>query len=98
MTRNILLSTTEVAAREGVSAVQVAAWCRQGQIMPVQRMNGRWLILRNYLLVPRVMGCPPVGKIKCGKPLLARGRPPGSKNRKPYPVGVKRPRKTLQNQ
>lgn len=92
MTRNILLSTADVAAREGVSAVQVATWCRQGQIFPVQSMHGRWLIPRAYILVPRPLGRPPEKKINRKKKATLRGRPPGSKNKKPYPVGVKRPR------
>lgn len=95
--RHILLSTHDVAAREGVSAVQVATWCRQGQIFPAQSMLGRWLISRGYILVPRAMGRPVEKKINRKKKVERRGRPLGSKNKKPYPVGVKRPRKIKLN-
>lgn len=76
--RAVVYSTREMAARWGVTTVQVAYWCRAGLVVGCQRLNRQWVMLPTaFLITP-----PPLG------------RPPGAKNKKPYPKGVKRPRKT----
>lgn len=86
-----LLSTRDVAERHGVTCGAVARWCRIGAIWPVIRLTGGWAIEPIYYLDlpdgrpgrPRIH--PP--KVPSGR---GPGRPKGSKNRKPYPKGVKR--------
>lgn len=73
-----LLTTNEVSEKLGVSRHTVAHWCREGFIFPAISYHGYWLIEPGFQLV-------------AVKPI---GRPPGARNRKPYPRGVKRPRKT----
>lgn len=92
--RRMMLSTLDVAQREGVTTAKVALWCRTGAIWPVLRLAGGWAIDPMYVAAQL--------KRKPGRPLSAvpkkpsirgRGRPKGVKNSKPYPKGVKRPRK-----
>lgn len=93
----MLLSTREVAERLKVDVNTVTQWCRLGAIWPAMRLAGGWAIDPCYIVMPlkpHVAGPgrprihpvqPPSGR--------GRGRPPGAKNLKPYPKGVKRPRK-----
>lgn len=87
-----MLTPAEVAEREGVTKQAVTRWCRAGEIFPIEKVSGRWVISAGYIccrVVPRKEGDPP-------RPTMfinPFGRPKGSKNKKPYPKGVKRPRK-----
>ena len=92
--RTVMLSTREVAEREGVSISQVRSWCRKGAIWPVMRLGATWLIEPLYVAAPP--------NLQPGRPRSAlpkvpsergRGRPKGVKNSRPYPKGVKRPRR-----
>lgn len=95
--RSIFLSTAQVAEREGVTVQTVTHWCRLGVIFPISKHGNVWLIDNSGLgyVVARSTdkgGRPRLTPLRVkGKP----GRPPGSKNRRPYPKGVKRPRKSL---
>lgn len=89
----LVLTTTDVAARENVPKATVAQWCRDGLIEPVQKVGQVWLIGSAYIPYVGANRPRPVPKSAykpTGRPV---GRPAGSKNRKPYPRGVKRPRK-----
>ena len=79
------LTTKDVALFEGVKPIEVSAWCRDDLIFPVQLIGGRWRIDPNYTVVPGALKPPP--GMRRGK-----GRPRGSRNKRPYPRGVKRPR------
>ncbi|CAB4154755.1 hypothetical protein UFOVP653_26 [uncultured Caudovirales phage] len=81
------LTTREVAALEGVTALDVSHWCREDLIFPVQSVGGRWRIAPDYIVVPGARG-----KVYADQK-RGRGRPLGAKNKRPYPLGVKRPRK-----
>lgn len=72
-----MLTVQQVADQMGVSYGAVSFWCRNGMIFPMTKIG------RTYLIEPGFRF------ISGGR----RGRPIGSKNKKPYPVGVKRPRK-----
>jgi hypothetical protein len=90
--RSIFLSTRDVSKREGVAVQTVSHWCRLGVIWPIHKHGSVWLIADPYTLARSTdkggrQRLTPL-RVK-GKP----GRPPGSKNRRPYPKGVKRPRK-----
>lgn len=77
----------------GVSRQSIARLCRLDAIFPTMKHGQTWLIAPGYVIVPTVgqagrpANWPP--KIKHTR----RGRPPGVKNSRPYPKGVKRPRK-----
>ena len=92
--RRMLLSTREVAEREGVAVAKVTYWCRTGQLWPVVRLSASWGIDPLYMASPQ-LGQP--GRPRSARPkkpaTRGRGRPPGVKNSRPYPLGVKRPRK-----
>lgn len=75
--RKVVLTTAEVAKIEGVSVAQVAYWCKNDQIFQCQRVGRNWVIHYNYIRTAQRMP----------------GRVKGAKNLKPYPIGVKRPRK-----
>jgi hypothetical protein len=77
-----LMTTIEVAKKMGVSRGSVAHWCREGSIFPAFRVNGQWMIEPGF-------------QILATKAKSRRGRPMGARNRKPYPLGVKRPRKQI---
>lgn len=88
-----LLTTRQVAEREKLSTRQVQTLCEQGSVMYAKKISGRWLIAEGYFFTE----IPKFGKTK-GIPMIVadrrkRGRPKGSPNKKPYPKGVKRPRK-----
>lgn len=109
--RGILLTTTEVAAREGMNRIEVARYCRNGWIYPAEQVGRYWFIAANYIKTdfgrtpPRPSldrGRPPniiaalypiIGSEVAANLYPKRGKPFGAKNRKPYPKGVKRPRK-----
>jgi hypothetical protein len=92
--RSAYLTCAQVAEREGLTRQSVARLCRLDAIFPVMKHGSQWLIDRGYVISGTV-GAP-------GRPTLAvkakhkrgRGRPKGVKNSKPYPKGVKRPRKS----
>lgn len=77
------LTTVEVAALEGVTIFHVSHWCRADLIFPAQFVSGRWRIDPGYILAPEARG----------KVFRDKGRPPGSRNKRRYPRGVRRPRK-----
>lgn len=79
-TPEFFLRTRDVARREKVSVAYVTNWCREDLIWPIKRVGARWLISPAYVVSPSVIG------------LAQRnvGRPPGAKNKRPYPKGVKR--------
>jgi hypothetical protein len=81
------LTTSDVAALEGVTPLNVSHWCRTNMIFPVQLIGGRWRISPDYIVVPGARG-----KVYPGEK-RGKGRPLGAKNKQPYPSGVKRPRK-----
>ena len=91
--RSAYLTCAQVAEREGLSRQSVARLCRMNAIFPVMKHGNAWLIDRGYV-VSATAGT-------AGRPTLAvkvkstrgRGRPKGVKNSRPYPKGVKRPRK-----
>lgn len=88
-----LLTPRQVAEREQLSVRQVQTMCRQGNVMYAKKISCRWMISEGYMFTVT----PKTGKTK-GIPMIVperrkRGRPKGSPNRKPYPKGVKRPRK-----
>lgn len=90
--RSIFLSTAQVAEREGVTVQTVSHWCRLGVIWPVIKHGNVWLVDNLYSLARSTDkgGRPRLTPLRVkGKP----GRPLGSKNKRPYPKGVKRPRK-----
>lgn len=78
------LSIAEVAKIEGVSEQRIRRLCRRNMIYPIQVVDGRWRIGVGYVFV---LG--PHGTVSN---FSRRGRPPGAKNKRPYPKGVKRPR------
>ena len=91
--RGVMLSTSDVARREGVRTALVTAWCRNGGIWPAQKVGSHWLISHAYVTTRNTkIGRPRTRpeKVPSGLP---PGRPKGSKNKRPYPKGVKRPRK-----
>jgi hypothetical protein len=87
--RSAYLTCAQVAEREGLSRQAIARLCRLDAIFPVMKHGRAWLIDRGYAIAAH------------GQPTLAlklkgqrgRGRPKGVKNSRPYPKGVKRPRK-----
>lgn len=88
-----LLTPHQVAEREKISVRQVQMLCNQGSVMYAKKISGRWVIAEGYFFIDT----PKTGKTK-GIPMIVaerrkRGRPKGSPNKKPYPRGVKRPRK-----
>lgn len=90
----VYLTCAEVAKRHNTSRQQIARMCRDGGIFPVLHDGTKWLISDSYVIVVTIGG-------KGGRPTIekppkrtTRGRPPGSKNKRPYPTGVKRPRRT----
>jgi hypothetical protein len=75
-----LMTTRQVAEKNGVTVGTVSRWCREGAIFPIILINGIWMI-------------EPFHRVNKNKGKVGAGRPPGSRNRRPYPKGVKRPRK-----
>jgi hypothetical protein len=87
------LTIREVAILEGVTQRKIRDLCRANKIYPAQVIGGRWRIGAGYLF-----SLGPAGSMK--EVRRKRGRPPGAKNKRPYPKGVKRPRvkKTQENE
>jgi excisionase family DNA binding protein len=75
-----LINTSEAAEILGVTPQTITSLCRSGMIDTAFFVGGRWLIYWSDFL---------------GANIPKIGRPAGSRNRKPYPKGVKRPRKHL---
>lgn len=92
--RSAYLTCAQVAEREGLSRQGVARLCRMDAIFPVMKHGRTWLIDRGYVLAATAgqAGRPGTQK-QVIKGQRGRGRPKGVKNSKPYPKGVKRPRK-----
>jgi len=78
------LTIREVAILEGLPERRIRDLCRANKIYPVQVIGGRWRIGAGYLFL--------LGTGSMKETRRKRGRPPGSKNKQPYPKGVKRPR------
>ncbi len=75
-----LMTTDDVAAKMGVGRAAVAYWCRKGLIFPIVKIGTTWLIEPGFCLM---------------KTATRSGRKKGSRNKKPYPIGVKRPRRRV---
>jgi hypothetical protein len=94
----MFLTPKQLAGLLGVTPQCITAWCRAGYMHgDAHLVNGRWVIRWSELLrtsLP-VIGnrVRPDGQIVTYVGKRPRGRPPGSRNRRPYPKGVKRPRK-----
>ena len=71
------ITVEQVAEREGISEWVVRKLLRQGRLIPSKWDNE----LERWLISDRYMIVP-----------ISMGRPPGAKNKRPYPKGVKRPR------
>jgi len=91
--RSTYLTCAQVAEREGLTRQSIARLCRMDAIFPVMKHGQTWLIDRGYVLsaTAGMAGRPGLGSLKVKH--SRRGRPKGVKNSKPYPKGVKRPRK-----
>ena len=89
------LSQRAIAKLLGVTPHCVTSWCRAGYLMGnAERLNGRWVIKWSELMMSSL---PVIGnKIRSNGDIKqivgrrGRGRPPGSKNKNPYPK-IKRP-------
>lgn len=92
-TRSVYLTCADVAEKEGLSRQAVARMCRLEILFPAMKHGNAWLIDPTYSIA-MVGGTP--GRPRNPDPRFKhprRGRPKGVKNSKPYPKGVKRPRK-----
>jgi len=90
------LTIDEVAEIEKCTPQTVRRWCRMGSVWPTRRVGTNWLIGLGYAVAlpssSRVIASRrPPRKAAVKQP--RRGRPKGAKNKRPYPKGVKRPRK-----
>lgn len=94
----MLMTPKQLAELLGVTPQCVTAWCRAGYMIgDSELLNGRWVIRWSDLMMSSL----PVvgnklrtnGKVEQIVGRRGRGRPPGSRNKQPYPEGVKRPRK-----
>lgn len=90
-----LMTTRQVAEKEGLTMRHVQLLCTQGHIIPARKIGHTWMIGKGYFFAIT----PKHGRTK-GLPLIVaerrgRGRPKGSRNKKAYPRGVKRPRKVV---
>jgi hypothetical protein len=90
------ISTREVAQRTGLGLRLVQYLCQHGYITPTRKVGGTWMIQEGYWMAVKVSD----GKIERKSRITdifavkrGRGRPKGSKNKRKYPRGVKRPRK-----
>ena len=95
--RSAYLTCTQVAERVGVSRQAIARLCRMAAIYPIMKHGNIWLIAPSYVIAASagIAGRPrekPI-RMQYAKP----GRPKGVKNKKPYPKGVKRPRKRIES-
>lgn len=83
-----ILTPTDLATEYGVTPQTVTAWCRNGLVDGAQFIGGQWAIPWSPLLMaslPRVRSKKPDGTLSEPAPKRGRGRPKGSKNKKPYP-------------
>lgn len=91
------MTPKQLADRLEITPQCVTMWCRAGYLGNDARLvEGRWMILDTpFLALP----ARPRGKDgKLPPPRThKRGRPPGAPNKKPYPKGVKKPRKKLED-
>lgn len=81
------LSPKDVAKHHNVSVQTVRDWCRSGFIMPAVQVGRYWAIQPNYIIAVSEEHW--IAGVKFAK----TGRQKGARNLKPYPKGVKRPRK-----
>jgi hypothetical protein len=85
------LTVDEVARREGVSGRMVRYWCESGALLTAAKIENEWVINPNYFVKVDRRHLEPLPRERVpGRP---RGRPLGVKNSRPYPEGVKRPRR-----
>lgn len=92
--RPTMLDTVAMGKRYNVSRQTISRLCRAGLIFPAQQIGGRWMVpLLHTIDMPSIE----LARTAQGGRLMPTpgrlGRPPGAKNLKPYPKGVKRPRK-----
>lgn len=89
-----VLTTLQVAALEKLTVRQVQFMCRTGTLDPVRKFGRYWLIGEGYFYSKPAPWVAPNGLNTIIIPDRRKpGRPKGAKNKKPYPKGVKRPRK-----
>lgn len=86
------LTVAEVAAREKVSERMVRYWCKTGALFTAAKVGEMWLIHPDYFVKIERRHIPPAPP-EARLPGRGRGRPAGVKNSRPYPEGVKRPRR-----
>ena len=91
----MLMTPKQLAELLGVTPQCVTAWCRAGYLIgDAELLNGRWVIRWSDLMMSSL----PVvgnklrtnGKVEQIVGRRGRGRPPGSRNKQPYPK-IKRP-------
>lgn len=93
-----LLSPKQLAKQLGISPQAITAWCRAGWLDGyAEKIGHAWVIRMDPLTlagVPefayRYCGLARPGAQPGGAPPSRRGRPRGSRNKNPYPKGVKR--------
>lgn len=93
-----IMTVRELAEIYGVTSQTILRWCRIGLFddCAEQLENGMWIIKWSPLvtaLMPISTTRRPDGTLHYELPRPKNGRPKGSKGKKPYPKGVKRPRK-----
>ena len=91
--RSAYLTCAQVAARHGVTRQSIARLCRLDAIYPIMKVGRTWLIAHDYVIAVSVGRRGQPGAVIVKSKHARRGRPKGSKNSRPYPKGVKRPRK-----
>lgn len=92
----MLLTPEQLADMRGVSPQTVTSWCRAGLIDGANLINGHWIIQWSPLMaasLPMERSRGKDGTLEPPTPKRGRGRPKGARNKKPYPKGVRRPRK-----
>lgn len=83
-----ILTAKDLAAEYGVTPQTVTAWCRAGLVDGASFAGGQWVIPWSPFLMsslPRVRRKLPNGQLAEPEIKRGRGRPKGSKNKKPYP-------------
>jgi len=91
--RSVYLTCAQVAERHGVDRQSIARLCRMGAIFPAIKHGTVWLIGQNYVIAASVGKAGRPGSMEVKPRHSRRGRPKGVKNSRPYPKGVKRPRR-----
>ena len=74
-----LLTTAEVAAREGVKQDVVSYWCLRGDLFPAVKIGRRWWIYPGYDVQAVRSLAGPMGRRKSGRPV---GRPKGARDKR----------------